>query len=423
MKETDELEPQQYQQLYWEENVPVHDVRKSTLRKFVYIGSVVCIVFMLIALFITFPDQVELPFVLKSDRSEEIYRFSDPIYVLEKYVQPGDQIKPDQPLFKITSPEIVTMINDYEEAQQKLLIFNNQKKLSIEKQKQLIAIRIQQNNTTMKQIQQDLSILNTTWQSNSTRLQYDYSNAQKKYDANKNLMDNNIGSKFNLLEAEKNKVAAADLLTSTKQNYEKEKNRLSKLYYTYTLDNNAFHTEWNKLNIDAKYDSATLYNQLTLSKNKIEHIYGRFEIKEGSLIVKANTTGTISYVFEGDKEVAAGSIVLKIIYAHAALYASIDCPPSLIGKIKQHEQVALKITSFPFYEWGTAKGHVSNVSLTPNEKGSFFVKIAIDNFGKLNTLLQVGMNGNATIILEEKTFYEYFFRKVKKLYYKAAMEN
>ncbi len=60
-KQTKELEPQQYQQLYWEEDVPLQDVRKNALRKFVYIGAILCLVFVTIGFFVKFPDQIELP--------------------------------------------------------------------------------------------------------------------------------------------------------------------------------------------------------------------------------------------------------------------------------------------------------------------------------------------------------------------------
>ena len=64
-------------------------------------------VFAILAIFIKFPDQVELPFVLKSDQSEEIYRFSYPVYILEDYQKQGSKVSKGQKLMRITSPEIV----------------------------------------------------------------------------------------------------------------------------------------------------------------------------------------------------------------------------------------------------------------------------------------------------------------------------
>jgi hypothetical protein len=176
-----------------------------------------------------------------------------------------------------------------------------------------------------------------------------------------------------------------------------------------------------KLSIDSKYDSVSLTNRFTLAKNKIRNIYGDFELADGNLILKANDNGIVSYVFDGDKEVVAGSILMKVINNKTTFYALVKRPPSLIGKIRKNKQAVLKVASFPFYEWGTVKGHVDNLSLTPDESGNFSVKISLQNFGNLNNLLQIGMTGDATIILEEKTFYYYFFRKTKEIYYKATM--
>ena len=176
-----------------------------------------------------------------------------------------------------------------------------------------------------------------------------------------------------------------------------------------------------KLSIDSKYDSVSLTNRFTLAKNKIRNIYGDFELADGNLILKANDNGIVSYVFDGDKEVVAGSILMKVINNKTAFYALVKRPPSLIGKIRKNKQAVLKVASFPFYEWGTVKGQVDNLSLTPDESGNFSVKISLQNFGNLNNLLQIGITGDATIILEEKTFYYYFFRKTKEIYYKATM--
>src|SRR3954471_10919021 len=105
-KKVQDLEPQQYQQMYWEEDVPLADVRKSVLRKFVYIGSILCLLFLTLGFFLKFPDQVELPFVIKNNQSEQIYRFPYPVYVIQKYIQPHDAVVKGQRLVRITSPEI-----------------------------------------------------------------------------------------------------------------------------------------------------------------------------------------------------------------------------------------------------------------------------------------------------------------------------
>src|SRR5215210_3671538 len=97
-KETQDLEPQQYEQLYWEDDVPLEDVRKNVLRKFVYVGAALSLLFLTIGLFVKFPDQIELPFVIKNNQSEQIYRFPHPVYVIEKYIKPQDVVVKGQRL-------------------------------------------------------------------------------------------------------------------------------------------------------------------------------------------------------------------------------------------------------------------------------------------------------------------------------------
>lgn len=419
MAETEDLEPQQYERMYWEEDVPVKDVRKNALRQLVYIGGLLCAVFLVIGMFVKFPDQVELPFIIKSDQTEEVYRFPYPVYVLEKYVKPGETVRREQRLARITSPEIAALVSSYLEAEQNLLNFSNQKLLSILKQKELITTEIMQNENKIRETRYEMSVLENTWESNRERLQFEYDEAFEKYEANKKLYNDRVIARFTFLEFEKKKIVASDSLTSQEQKYKKVKFNLNSLLNQYLLEDSSLQVELSKLAIDSKYDSVSLSNQLELAENKIRNTFGDFELQAGDLALKAGRDGTVSFLFEGEKEVAAGSILLKVIGSSPAMYAWVKSPPSLIGKIAKNEQVVLKVASFPFYEWGAARGHVDNLSLTPDENGHFFVKVAIDDFGKLNNLVQLGMNGDATVIMQERTFYEYFFRKVKKAYFRT----
>jgi hypothetical protein len=421
MNETDELEPQQYQHLYKEEDVPLKDVRKSVLRKFVYIGAGLCLVFLMIWLFVKFPDQVELPFEIKSNQSEEIYRFSNPVYVIDKYVKPQDIVSSGQPLVRITSVEIVTLINSYLEAEQNLLNFSKQKLVSVEKQKEIISNKIAQSTNDISEVQHEMATLDSSWKSNLAKAEFENNDAIYKYNINKKLFDEGVISKNDLTEFETRKIRAADVLITAEQNYGKLKYSLEVLYHKYLLDNNSSNEELKKIDIDTKYDSVSLSNQYALAKNKIKNTFGDFELRGGDLVLKANANGIVSFIFEGEKEVAPSAILLKVINSNASYYALVKSPPSLIGRISKNMQSVLKIASFPFYEWGTVKGHVEELSLTPDESGNFSVRISIDNFGNMKHVMRIGMNGDATIILEEKTLYYYFFRKAKQFYYSTTM--
>ncbi|MBK7851421.1 MAG: hypothetical protein IPJ66_09885 [Bacteroidetes bacterium] len=422
MAETDELDPQQYERIYWDEDVPVKDVRKSALRKLVYIGGGLCLLFSILAIFIKFPDQVELPFVVKSDQSEEIYRFSYPVYILESYTEPGKAVTKGQTLMRITSPEIVALVNSYVEAEKNLQIFSNQKVLSIQKQKEMITTRIRKNDSRIQETEHELQVLDSTWKSNSARLQYESDDAAQKHELNKKLFDEGHISKYELVESETKKLKAADALTSARQEYQKAKFNLSSMNEQSLLDNSSFGDELGKLAIDTKYDSISLVNQYELAKNKIRNTFGDFQLVDNDLILVAKGNGIVSYIFEGEKQLKEGGILIKVMYSSSSLYAWVKSPPALVGRVRVNNRAVLKVSSFPFYEWGTIQGHVDNLSLTPDENGSFSMKVKMDNFGHLKNMVQIGMNGDLTVILDEKTFYQYLFNDMKKVYYEATAQ-
>ena len=301
MKETDELEPQQYERIYWDEDVPVKDVRKSALRKLVYVGGGLCLVFSILAIFIKFPDEVELPFVVKSDQSEDIYRFSYPVYILENFQQPGNKVVKGQQMMRITSPEIVTLVNGYIEAERNLQIFSSQKILSVQKQREIISTRIRKNDSRINEREHELAVLDSTWKSNAARLQYENDDAAQKHEQNKKLFEEGHISKYDLIESETKKLKAADALTSARQEYQKAKFNLSSMNVQSMLDNNSYGEELGKLAIDTKYDSISLVNQFELAKNRIRNTFGDFILSDNDLILIAKGSGTVSYIFDGDK--------------------------------------------------------------------------------------------------------------------------
>jgi hypothetical protein len=96
------------------------------------------------------------------------------------------------------------------------------------------------------------------------------------------------------------------------------------------------------------------------------------------------------------------------------LYASASIPPEEIGLVKEGAPAILKVATFPHYEWGAVEGRIQTLSLTPDEKGDYPIRVEITNAGKLKGRLRVGMNGDLSIPIEEKSFFGYVFEKVRK---------
>ncbi|MBK9223284.1 MAG: hypothetical protein IPO16_14360 [Saprospiraceae bacterium] len=423
MKESHDLEPQQYQRMYWEEDVPLQDLRKKLLRYSWWLGLILFAVFIALSFLLKFPDQFELPFVFKRDQAEHIYRYPYPVYLLEVKIAAGNSVKTGTDLLEITSPEIVVLINNLEEAEQNLLNYGQQKTISLGKQATIISRQKQQNTLRVIELRNQLTKINSQWESSRSLLEYEYNDAVMKADSYKKLFESKDISKFEWIDIESKKIKTKDALQQALKKYEIEKSSLLASIENETLNSRNEEDALLKLKADIKYDSTYYINQLALAKSKISHVFGAYEVKGGNLILKAEKEGTVSYLFEAEKEVPGGVILMKIIEGENSVYASVSCPPALIGKINNDQPVFLKVASFPFYEWGSVKSQLYNRSLTPDEKGNFNLKIRILEAGQLDGLLQAGMNGNAVIILEEKSFMEYFFRNVKRVYHSSMGNN
>ena len=118
----------------------------------------------------------------------------------------------------------------------------------------------------------------------------------------------------------------------------------------------------------------------------------------------------------------ASAILLKMAEEGSGLYAFAPGSSSVIGKLRKGQTAYLKVETFPAYEWGAAKGHIESLSLAPDEKGNFPVRVAIDEPRKLEHMLQAGMTGTVNIQLSERTFFQYFFRNLKKIGYEMSGE-
>ncbi len=209
-------------------------------------------------------------------------------------------------------------------------------------------------------------------------------------------------------------MRAADALTTATEAHIRDAASLREEAARYGLQNISLNREEDRNLSEARTDSTALINALAQAEAAIRHSFGDFAIEDGSLVLKAEAEGTLSFLFEGEREVQGSSILLKLTRDASGLYATAVSPSSLIGKLRKGQTAFLKVATFPAYEWGAAKGHVEQLSLTPDEKGGFNVRISLDEHRRLANRLQPGMDGVMAIQLHERTFFQYFFRNLQK---------
>ncbi|MBK9271751.1 MAG: hypothetical protein IPM48_09125 [Saprospiraceae bacterium] len=416
MKETDQLEPQQYQRLYWEADVPVRDLRARLMKRLLYLAIVLFVVIFVVAGFVRFPDQIELPFSLKNNIKEEVYKFPHAVYLLHEYIKNSDSVQVGSPLIRITSPEIAQLINRYAETEHALENLNSSGRKAEMSQRDMLMTHIRQNQNLIADYKHQLELDKTHWREQKIKLEAELRETQDKLSATRNLRSQSIGSKFDSIEQETKLAQIKSSLNQEDLKFEKENVRLVNLIERLTLENEMTQSRLQKTTAEFVEDSMALVHQKILAWNKIKDSYGDFNIEEGAIVLKSPIQGMIHFLFEGEKEIPEGVTALKISNKQQAFYAFAKCPPSLAGKLEENQACHLKVFSFPFYEYGAMQGNLRSFSYSADEKGDYNLRIDIVDPGRLAGLLQPGLTGNAVIIIEEKTLLEYFFNKVKKHY-------
>ena len=412
-----ELEPQQYYPLYQEEDVPLIDVRKSTLRKLVWGTILLLAAFIALGFTVHFPNEITVPYVLKSEQPERIYQFSHTVFLLDKMVAEQEIVQVGQPLVKITSPEIVEMLASINQKESELVYHLEQAALAVSSEKDILRTQMKSLKVDRERQKEEQRILKAALEADIQTLSKKQKYAQKQYKTYQQLYKSGTVAEVELEEKEQLLITANNELKITRNEYQKQ---LSNLYFNIKHSREQqrkLDKEGKKLGIDFENETVALNEQIRLAKAKLLQNYGDYEVADNSIILKATQEGKVNFLFAGDKEVLAGTTLLKLNNATGGFYALAMITPQHIGQIQTTNNTILKVATFPHFEWGVLKGSIAPLPLSPNEQGLFPIKININDFGKLEQLLQIGMKGEAAVLIEERSFFGYLTKNMKATYY------
>jgi len=347
-----QLDPQQYGDLYQEDDVPLADVRKNTLRKFVYIGVGVLLSFILLSVTVQFPNQLHFPFVLKNNQTEEIYRFSESVYVLESYVNSRQLVKNGSRLLKITSPEIVELVENYQLAQTKLTLFKENELAIMRKQVEILDLERQREQEQVENAGKEISSLDQFWVNDSASLAFEWKEKERLLEANRQLHREKVIADFELAQIQTDAVKARNAWSKARDQSVSRKIQLLNQLKESQIEVSKKRQEIIKQQLEITSKNRGLEQDMQLASDKIRYQYGSFDWEEGGLILKSTGPAKVSFVFDGDKEVLEGNILLKLLKGEDELYGYAEIPPHQVGRISLEKPVILKVESFPHYEWG-----------------------------------------------------------------------
>ena len=172
----------------------------------------------------------------------------------------------------------------------------------------------------------------------------------------------------------------------------------------------AINTEKDKINYSSQ--TSQLFEQLRKSLIQWEQNY----------LIISSTNGTISYQqFWGENQfVKSGDAMLSILpNEKAAIVGRMLVPATNSGKISSGQKVLIKLDNYRYQEFGIVEGRVQNISLTPDEKGNYYVDVILPK--GLQTSYQKllpfdkELKGNAEIVTQDLRLIERFFFQIRQL--------
>lgn len=413
----EDLRPVQYQDVYHADDHPLIDVSKSAARWTFYFLMAVVLLLIFLGANVKLARYVTYKFVLEGNEQGQVYRFFDAIYLEQKYGSVGQMVSPGDPLLKIRSPQIVNLISSYETSKEKRRLFESMG-ASLHMDKTAAALLDKEKALKKREeAEKQSEKVRRMYENELAKQKFLVEGAKRRHQMEQQLFAEGVSSRLELDKAREDLMLAEHQVKTITENYERELLNLRSQMEVSDIDKAVSLNDYSHSDKEMRNQREVLKGDAELAYQKILHNYGNVSIESGSLVFKASTKGRISYMIDAEKDIPSGTVIMKINGEGDTLYASASVPPENIGLVKEGAPVVLKVATFPHYEWGAVEGKIQTISLTPDEKGHYPIKVEITNAGNLKGRLQIGMNGEVSIPVERKSFFGYIFEKVRKSYH------
>lgn len=141
---------------------------------------------------------------------------------------------------------------------------------------------------------------------------------------------------------------------------------------------------------------------------------------EAKYVLKTASAGYVelaNLISNGDY-VAAGTPVFNMVFENSTYHAVAMLPPEGAGKVTVGEKVNIKLSSFPFAEYGTLSGFVQSISQNPIEK-YYLVYISLPDGLASTTGAQLyfaeTLYGQAEIVTRERRLISRIFSRIYEM--------
>lgn len=409
-----DLKPQQYQDIYFEYDEPFTADQAQKTRFLFFYGAGLCIVLLVLGFVITIPREVHMRFELVGGLQEKIGQYPDKIFIEQRFVEVGDQVKAGTPLMTISSEKITRYLAQMQEVQsardrlmgsaltlyqkkqihltqniqhaqaEKNLLERRRQRLTqrfgaegkvLNERQALAAKNLQRNQSLRKQgVVADREV--ETTQSTLKQRQYDVLTARQRYQAQLILVDEQLA---------------------------RQKRAILELEQKRQMDS-----------LSRKDQEALLQKRQHDIEAGLRLTFGNFEIRNNHFIVKSPIKGKVSLVSFAEALVPPGEIIWKIEAGKQTYEIVSKATSTQIGSLSKGQKVVLKFESFPYLYYGTMKGVIKQVSASPTMAGEYVVNMAITDYNSLDKKIVKGMKGQASAVVEDLPVFFYLFKSLVK---------
>ncbi|OJJ14082.1 hypothetical protein BKI52_44675 [marine bacterium AO1-C] len=407
-----DLKSHQYEDIYFEYDEPftVDKARKTSF--LLYYGVGLFVIILVLGFVITIPREIHMQFELTGGLQEKIGQYPDKVFIEQRLVEVGEEVKAGTPLMAISSEKITNYLAQMQAVKSARARLMGSALTLYQKNMAHLNKAIQNAYNEQLLLEQRRQRRAQRFAAERKVLGERQALAAKNLQRNQSLRNNKVIADRDL-EITQNtlKERQYEILTA-RQRYQSE---------LILIDEQLARQKRTILELEQKrqLDSLTRKDEEALLHKRQKDIeaglrlnFGDFDIRNNRLIIKSPVRGKISLVSFAEALVPAGEMIWKIDAGKQSYVVVSKANSTQIGSLNKGQKVVLKFESFPYLYYGTLKGSIKQVSASPTVKGTYLVSMKITDYNGLEKKIIKGMKGEASAVVEDLPVFYYLFKSL-----------
>ncbi len=411
-----DLEEQQYHALYFAYDVPLQDIRKKSFKWFFRIGTLLLLISLMLASSVPIPNYLQIPIVMENTSKDHVRLFTHAVHVSDRRVSAGEEVQPGQPICKVSSPQIQTLISAIRRAQNDLQVLQEHDSLEVHQQVKNMDKELDARQSRITALLAEQTAAEALFQTQKASLSAEMAYAHTLAQKDSLLFKEEVISEVDHLASQRNHLAMASEMALAEKAYlqrtQQFNHRLAELKESLVTISNQQAERLNRYQAEEQ----RLRDQLRFARQDLRLHFGAYEIDQDALVLLAPSAGLITYCYLDNQLLQAGEMLYRLAVNKGHYEARGMIEANQIGYVRPEMQAKVMLETFPHFEWGSLTGAVGRISTSPNERGTYPITIAItqDN-PKITPFLQNGQTGTCSLVFERKSLFGYMFRDIKRL--------